>query len=98
MGTVEKDWFQNNVKAYLEVVDLHGKGAASHHDKLVKKFIEKPATQLPEEGLTNITASGPPLPVLLNALEKLRDLRLAANRDDIPSRYRDLQKLKSCLA
>ncbi len=96
-GNREKDWFQNNVKAYLEVVGLHGKGAASHHDKLVKKFIEKPASLLPEEGLSNITASGPPLPVLLDALEKLRDLRLAANRDDIPSRYHDLQKLKSCL-
>ncbi len=93
----DKDWFQNNLTAYLEVVDLHGRGAASHHDKLVQKFIEKPAAELPEEGLVNITASGPPLPVLLNALEKLRDLRLAANRDDIPSRHADLQKLKSCL-
>ena len=91
------EWFQNNLKAYLEVVELHGKGAASHHDKLVKKFIEKPAAALPEEGLVNITASGPPLPVLLDALEKLRDLRLAADRDDIPSRYHDLQKLKDCL-
>ena len=96
-GNCDKDWFQNNVKAYLEVVGLHGKGAASHHDKLVKKFIEKPAAELPEEGLVNITASGPPLPVLLDALEKLRDLRLAADRNDIPSRHNDLQKLKSCL-
>ncbi|MCY3751881.1 MAG: DUF1864 family protein, partial [Gammaproteobacteria bacterium] len=92
-----KDWFQNNLKAYLEVVEQHGIGAASHHDKLVKKFIEKPAAELPEEGLVNITASGPPLPVLLNALEKLRDLRLAADRNDIPSRYHDLEKLKACL-
>ena len=64
----------------------------------MKKFIEKPAAELPEEGLVNITASGPPLPVLLDALEKLRDLRLAADRTDIPSRYHDLQKLRSCLA
>ena len=96
-GNSDKDWFQNNLKAYLEVIALHGKGAASHHDKLVKKFIEKPAAKLPEEGLVNITASGPPLPVLLDALEKLRDLRLAADRNDIPSRHNDLQKLKSCL-
>ena len=92
-----RDWFQNNLRIYLEVVDIHGISAASHHDKLVHRFIEKPAAELPEEGLVNITASGPPLPVLLNALEKLRDLRLAADRDDIPSRYHDLQKLKSCL-
>ena len=92
-----REWFQNNLRSYLEVVDIHGVSAASHHDKLVHRFIEKPAAELPEEGLVNITASGPPLPVLLNALEKLRDLRLAADRDDIPSRYHDLQKLKSCL-
>ena len=91
------DWFQKNLKSYLEVVDLHGETAASHHEKLVHKFIEKPAAELPDEGLVNITASGPPLPVLLDALEKLRDLRLGADRDDIPSRYHDLQKLKSCL-
>ena len=92
-----KEWFQNNLKAFLEVIDIHGETASSHHDKLVRKFIEQPASSLPEEGLANITASGPPLPVLLNSLEKLRDLRLAANHDDIPSRYTDLQKLKSCL-
>ena len=94
----DRVWFQTNLKTYLDVIDIHGKAAAYHHDKLVRKFIEQPASSLPEEGLTNITASGPPLPVLLDALEKLRDLRLVANRDDIPSRYHDLQKLKSCLA
>ncbi len=92
-----RDWFQKNLKAYLEVVALHGATAASHHDNLVQKFIEKPAAALPEAGLVNITASGPPLPVLLNALEKLRDLRLAADRNDIPSRHHDLEKLKACL-
>ncbi|MCY4210798.1 MAG: DUF1864 family protein [Gammaproteobacteria bacterium] len=92
-----RDWFQKNLKAYLEVVALHGATAASHHDNLVQKFIEQPAAALPEEGLVNITASGPPLPVLLNALEKLRDLRLAADRNDIPSRHHDLEKLKACL-
>ncbi len=91
------DWFKNNLKSYLQVIEIHGVAAASHHDKLVQKFIEKPAAALPEEGLVNITASGPPLSVLLDALEKLRDLRLAADRDDIPSRYSDLEKLKACL-
>ena len=71
------DWFQNNLRSYLDVIEIHGISAASHHDKLVYRFIEKPAAELPEEGLVNITASGPPLPVLLDALEKLRDLRLS---------------------
>lgn len=92
-----REWFQNNLRSYLEVLDIHGISAASHHDKLVHRFIQKPAAELPEEGLVNITASGPPLPVLLDALEKLRDLRLAADRDDIPSRHHDLEKLKTCL-
>ena len=94
----EKDWFQKNLGMYLEVVDIHGQTAAHHHDQLVEKFIQKPAASLSEDQLTNITASGPPLHVLINSLEKLRDLRLAADRDDIPSRYADLQKLKACCA
>ena len=93
----DKEWFINNLNSYLKVVDIHGQSAASHHDKLVEKFIARPAADLPEDGLVNITASGPPLPVLLDALEKLRDLRLAADRDDIPSRYQDLQRLRACL-
>ena len=39
----------------------------------------------------------PPLEVLLRSLEKLRDLRMAAERDDIPSRYRDIQSLQESL-
>jgi len=44
-----------------------------------------------------LAASGPPLPVLLTALEKLRDLRTAAWRDDIPSRYADFDRLRDSL-
>jgi len=47
--------------------------------------------------LKHITASGPPLQVLLNSLEKLRDLRTAADRDDIPSRHADFQRLRISL-
>ena len=59
-----KAWFKKNLKAYLDVVEMHGETAANHHDRLVEKFIQQPAASLPEEGLTNITASGPPLPVI----------------------------------
>ena len=38
-----------------------------------------------------------PIPVLLNSLEKLKDLRMAANRDDIPSRYADFKRLRNSL-
>jgi len=90
-------WFSKNLAAFLAVVDAHGHTAAQHHDQLVKKFIERPAATLPEEGQENLTASGPPLPVLLDSLERLRDLRLAADRDDIPSRHADLQRLRASL-
>ena len=90
-------WFQKNAAMFVRVCETHGRTAAQHHDMLVSKFIEKQAKALPEKFQENITASGPPLEVVINALEKLRDLRLAANRDDIPSRFADMEKLKSAL-
>jgi hypothetical protein len=89
------DWFQQNARAYLEVCDLFGQSAAQHHNALVKRFIEAPAAKLSERGLEGITASGPPLPVLLRSLEVLRDLRLAADRRDITTRHDDLARLRS---
>ncbi len=91
-------WFQKNARIFLEVCEAHGNTAAQHHDQLVSKYIEKPAKKLPQESLNNITASGPPLDVVLGALEKLRDLRMAADRDDIPSRFTDIQRLKAQLS
>lgn len=90
-------WYQKNLKAFLDVCDMHGQTAAQHHDQLVSKYIEKPAQSLPEEHLEHITASGPPLEVLLRSLAKLRDLRLAANRDDIPTSYAEFERLKESL-
>ncbi len=96
-GEGSSDCFQKNAGMFLEVCETHGKTAAQHHDLLVSKFIEEPAKLLPEEFQENITASGPPLDVVVNALAKLRDLRLAADRDDIPSRYADIQRLRAAL-
>src|SRR6204780_3943408 len=88
------DWFQQNARAYLEVCDLFGQAAAQHHDDLVKRFIAVPAAALEVRDLEGITASGPPLPVLLRSPEVLRDLRLAANRSDTATRHDDLGKLR----
>jgi hypothetical protein len=88
------DWFQQNAAAYLQVCDLFGETAAQHHDGLVQRFIAAPAAALDTQKLEGITASGPPLPVLLRSLEVLRDLRLAANRSDIVSRHEDLRRLR----
>jgi hypothetical protein len=89
-----EDWFQQNARAYLEVSDLFGQTAVQHHNALVKRFIEEPAQDVKEDHLAGITASGPPLCVLLRALEVLRDLRTAADRHDIPTRHADLAKLR----
>lgn len=89
-----ESWFQQNARAFLEVCDLFGKTAAQHHDALVKRFIEHPAAKLEQRHLQGITASGPPLPVLLRSLEVLRDYRMAANRSDLATRYEDLRRLR----
>jgi hypothetical protein len=91
------EWFQANAAAFLEVCGLFGTYAAQHHDGLVRRFIESPAAALDAKGLEGITASGPPLPVLLRSLEILRDLRVAADRPDIASRRADIDRLRSAL-
>jgi Domain of unknown function (DUF1864) len=91
-------WFQHNARAFLGVCDLFGQTATQHHDTLVRRFIEEPARDIETRHLAGITASGPPLSVLLRALEMLRDLRTAANRQDIPTRHGDLAKLRGLVA
>jgi hypothetical protein len=97
-GHSQTEWFQRSAASYLEVCDLFGQTAAQHHDQLVSRFIEAPAASLREVDLQGVTASGPPLPVLLRALEVLRDMRIAANRPDIATRYADLVRLRSRIA
>ena len=92
------DWFQDNAAAFLEVCSLFGAIASQHHDLLVKRFIEGPSAGLKPEHLQGITASGPPLTVLIRALEVLRDLRTAAPRADLETRHADLAHLRARLA
>ncbi len=94
----DEDWFQQNAALFLGTCEAHGETARQHHEQLVRKFIEKPADRagISEQG--DLTASGPPLPVLLKSLRKLADMRCAVDRDDIPSRYRDIRRLRAALA
>ena len=94
----QESWYRRNTAMFLEVCEAHGQTALQHHEKLVSKFIENPAVVAGTQDKAGLTASGPPLPVLLKALRKLCDLRAAADRDDIPSRYGDLQTLRNSLA
>ncbi|MCG7496219.1 DUF1864 family protein [Vibrio sp. Of7-15] len=91
------NWYQENLALFLEVCELHGKTAIQHHNQLVTKYIAIPSSNMNQQHMDKLTASGPPLPVLLNSLEKLRDRRAAADRSDIYTRYKDIQKLKSTL-
>jgi hypothetical protein len=86
------------LRAFVGVCEAHGRTAAQHHDQFVARFIEKPSERLSEVFLRQITASGPPLPVLLASLKVLRDKRLAADRDDIPTRHADLTRLRAACA
>jgi hypothetical protein len=94
----ETEWFRRNAAAFVRVCEQHGRVAEQHHDQLVNRFIERPSSALDASHLEQITASGPPLPVLLASLEVLRDLRLAAPRDDIPSRHADLARVREAVA
>ena len=92
-------WFQTNLRMFLEVCEAHGRVAIQHHERLVHKFIERPAESGAHTDQANLTASGPPLPVLLKGLRKLCDMRCAApDTEGFDTRYRDIQGLKDCLA
>ncbi|RFB03914.1 PrnB family protein [Parvularcula marina] len=97
-GHAEADWFKRAGAAYLKVADLFAETARQHHDNLVKKFIVGPSDDLGDQHLQQVTASGPPLPVLIRALEKLRDFRTAAKRDDIETRADDIAKLRELVS
>ncbi len=87
-------WFKRHAQLFIQVCKLHGDTAIGHHNQLVEKFIAQPSKRMQEQHLSKVTASGPPLNVLLDSLEKLRDRRAAAKRDDIKTRFDDLNLLK----
>ncbi|WP_432767925.1 MAG: DUF1864 family protein [Sphingopyxis sp.] len=91
------DWFQANARAFLGVCDAFAATARQHHDLLVEKFIVRPAAALDASQMQGITASGPPLEVLLRALATLRDYRCAEPDPAGRSRHADLVRLRAAL-
>jgi len=91
------DWFQENCRLFLEVCEAHGRTAMQHQNMLVDKFISKPAETMETQHLKQVTASGPPLQELIDHLTHLRDLRIAAPRDDIDTAYKQIEMLKAVL-
>ncbi len=66
-----------NVDRYLAVCRAHGAAYSFHHHKLVRPFLVTPAGAAPPDG---ISASGPPLAVVVAGLARLVDLRAALDR------------------
>ena len=91
-------WFQISVRGFLRVCDLFAETARQHYDLLVDRFITHPAMTLDERHLKGVTASGPPLPVLLRALKILRDYRCAEPQSESRTRYDDLERLRALTA
>lgn len=89
--------WRHNAGLFLEIIDLFGETARLHHDQLVARFIEQPADALPAERLQGITASGPPLDVLVRSLATLRDMRMAARDSGSNTRHDDIARLRSAL-
>ncbi len=96
-GEHTQAWYQRNLAMFLAVCAEFGQTAQQHHHMLIKKFIEVPAEQAELTQQADLTASGPPLPVMLKGLKKLCDLRSAANVSGIKSRHADLALLKASL-
>ena len=91
-------WFQKNLKMFLDVCASHGRVAIQHHEKLVKKFIERPSETGLHSNQSDLTSSGPPLPVLLKGLKKLCDMRSASEyTEGFNTRYHDIESLRECL-
>ncbi|GAA6139177.1 DUF1864 family protein [Arenicella sp. 4NH20-0111] len=93
-GKSDTDWYQRNLSEFLKVCKAHGDTAIQHHTMLIEKFIEKPAEKASLTDQQDLTASGPPLPIMLKGLKKLCDLRSAANVDGLNTRHDDLMTLQ----
>jgi len=91
-------WFQANTRAFLAVCDMFAETARQHHDLLVDRFITRPAGTLDDAHLKGVTASGPPLPVLLRSLKILRDYRCAVPDGESVTRHADLERLRRIVA
>ncbi|MGS2720721.1 PrnB family protein [Paraglaciecola aestuariivivens] len=93
----DQEWYQTNLTEFLKACELHGETADQHHEQLVNKYITQPSNALSQVHLNTVTASGPPLSALLSGLEKLKDKRMANPRQDILTRFEDIQRLKASL-
>jgi hypothetical protein len=89
---------RSNGELFLAVCRAHGAAYAFHHHRLVKPFLEAPAAAAPPDRQDDLTASGPPLAVVMAGLERLKSLRTARKRPETPSAGAALDRLRKLLA
>jgi hypothetical protein len=86
---------RQNAATFLDVCRLHGAAYSFHHNRLVRPYLVEPAKNAPDA--EDLTASGPPLPVVLEFLERLSDLRAARKRPGLATAHGDLQTLRAAI-
>ncbi|WP_328606811.1 DUF1864 family protein [Amycolatopsis sp. NBC_00345] len=89
---------RQNAELFLAVCRAHGAAYTYHHHRLVKPFLVVPAEKAPADRLTEITASGPPLDVVVAGLSRLSDLRSARDRPGAPTARPALERLRSLVS
>ncbi|MFJ8666271.1 monodechloroaminopyrrolnitrin synthase PrnB family protein [Streptomyces sp. NPDC093600] len=88
---------RDNADLFLSVCRRFGAAYAFHHHQLVGPFLKEPATYAPPEQQSDLTASGPPLDVVIENLSRLSDLRAARPRPGATSARASLDKLRELL-
>ncbi|MFZ4687699.1 MAG: PrnB family protein [Polymorphobacter sp.] len=88
---------ERNARLLLDASALFAETARQHHDLLVDRFITAPSAGMAEAQLAQVTASGPPLAVLMTALKALRDTR-NAEPGSAGSRHADHVRIAAWLA
>jgi hypothetical protein len=89
---------RRNAELFLAVCRAHGAAYSFHHNRLVRPYLEAPARTAPPDTLDGITASGPPLEVVVEGLARLSDLRAARDRPGIMSARPALDRLRKLLS
>ena len=72
-----------NAARFLSVCKAHGAAYAFHHQRLVKAYVEAPSKTAHSAHTAGVTSSGPPLDEVMGMLQRLLDLRLARDHQDM---------------
>ncbi|MFC0542696.1 monodechloroaminopyrrolnitrin synthase PrnB family protein [Kutzneria chonburiensis] len=86
---------RENAELFLEACRQHGAATVFHHNRLVLPFLAEPAADAPSR--PDLTASGPPLEVVIETLARLRDLRAARPRPGLDTARPALDRVRELL-